>query len=74
LRVFAQAAKSKDILLVILLWYAALSLLPYIRNTQAFPLYVGTGIVQLAVNFIGYFLLGFLIVNNGKLQKNICRL
>lgn len=68
LRIFAQNAKKKDILLVILIWYSALSLLPYMRNTQAFPLYVGNGIVQLVINFIGYFLLGFFIVH-GNLNK-----
>jgi surface polysaccharide O-acyltransferase-like enzyme len=62
LRIFAQNARTKDIFLIILLWYCALCILPYIRNTQAFPLNVGNGIVQLVVNFIGYFLLGFLII------------
>src|SRR5260221_5346526 len=61
LRIFTQAAKIKDIFIVILLWYIALSLLPNIRDTQAFPLHVGDNIVQLVVNFIGYFLLGYFI-------------
>jgi len=67
-RIFARSAKTRDRLIVILLWYAALSILPTIRNTQAFPLHVGDNIVQLVVNFIGYFLLGYLIVTI-KLQK-----
>ncbi len=68
LRIFARSAKTRDIVIVILLWYAALSLLPTIRNTQAFPLHVGDNVVQLVVNFIGYFLLGYLI-SKIKLQK-----
>ena len=68
LRIFARSAKTRDIFIVILLWYAALSLLPTIRNTQAFPLHVGDNVVQLVVNFIGYFLLGYLI-SKIKLQK-----
>src|SRR6266550_1709931 len=61
LRIFVQAAKKWDILLVILLWFLAICILPFVRNTQAFPLHVGDGVVQLVVNFIGYFLLGFLV-------------
>src|SRR5258708_2847011 len=61
LRIFVQAAKTRDIMIVVLLWYTALSLLPYLKNTEAFPLYTGNDVVQLTVNFIGYFLLGYLL-------------
>src|SRR5581483_11423209 len=37
--------------------------------TQAFPLSIGDSVVQLTVNFIGYFLIGFLITSIKKQKK-----
>ena len=71
LRIFAHAAKIHDILLIVILWFAAVSVLPYIRNTQAFPLHVDNGIVRLVINFIGYFLIGFLITKVKHQKKYI---
>lgn len=69
LRIFVHAANIKDILIVVLLWFLTLSVLPYIRNTQAFPLNIGNGVVQLVINFIGYFLIGFLIAKMRRQKK-----
>jgi surface polysaccharide O-acyltransferase-like enzyme len=69
LRLFVKKAKMKDIFFVVLLWFLAVCVLPYIRNTQAFPLQVDNGIVRLVIDFIGYFLIGFLIIKT-QLKKN----
>ncbi len=61
LRIFTRVANTKDLSIVVILWFFGLSVIPYIRNTQAFPLSIGDSVVQLTVNFVGYFLIGFLI-------------
>jgi surface polysaccharide O-acyltransferase-like enzyme len=68
LRIFIQSAGRRDIVVVVLLWLIAICVLPYIRDTQAFPLHVDNSIVRLVISFIGYFFLGFLI-RTTKLHK-----
>jgi len=70
IRIFAQNAKTKDVLMVVLLWFFSVSLLPTLRDTAAFPLSTDNGIVRLVISFIGYFFLGFLITKI-QLQKYI---
>lgn len=62
LRIFVQKAKIQDTLFVIVLWFISISILPSLRDTQAFPWHVDNGVVRLVIDFIGYFLLGFLLV------------
>ncbi len=69
LRIFVHAAKLRDIFLIVLLWFITVCVLPYVRDTQAFPLHVDNGIVRLVINFIGYFLIGFLISKMKRQKK-----
>lgn len=61
-RIFVKAAKIKDILFVIFLWFIIISFLPYARNTLAFPLNVDNSLLRQVVSFYGYFLLGYLFI------------
>ncbi len=40
------------------LWFLGISLLPYLRNTMAFPIAVDNGLVRQTINYIGFIFLG----------------
>jgi surface polysaccharide O-acyltransferase-like enzyme len=61
IRLFTTRAKQKDVLFVVVLWFIFVSLLPYLRDSLAFPLHIDDGLVRQVVNFSGYFLLGFFL-------------
>lgn len=73
LRIFVQRAKTRDILFLIILWFLGTSIIPYVRNTEAFPIVVDNGILRQVVEYIGYFLLGFWMIKL-PLQKKHLRL
>lgn len=71
MRVFVQHAKNNHFYFIIILWYLLTSVLPYYRNTLAFPLPNNSILVQIA-NFSGYFLLGYILVTKRVIiQKSI---
>ncbi len=41
------------------LWFLGVSLLPYLRNSMAFPAAVDNGLVRQTINYSGYILLGY---------------
>lgn len=69
LRIYVSKSNTKHLIYLLALWFISISLFPILINSQAFPLYVDSGIVRLSLNFIGYFLFGNLIYKNRK--KNI---
>ncbi len=58
LRILVANAKPKDILFLCLLWFLSIGILPYYRNTMAFPFFVDDGIVRQVFTYLGYYLLG----------------
>lgn len=62
LRIFAKGAKSRDFVLLIILWFLSLSVLPYYKNSMAFPFFVDDGIVRQVFTYLGYFLLGAVLI------------
>jgi surface polysaccharide O-acyltransferase-like enzyme len=62
LRIFAEGAKLKDFALIIFLWFIGISVLPYYKNSLAFPFYVDDGIVRQVFTYLGYYLLGAVLM------------
>lgn len=62
LRIFLKAVPLQYVTYIVVLWFFAVSLLPYIHNSQAFPLNVDNGLLRQVINFAGYYLLGFILV------------
>lgn len=63
LRIFVGAAKKRDIWLIIFFWFCVVSLLPYTRNSLAFPRQVDDGMLRQVIHYLGYYLLGYQLVN-----------
>lgn len=62
LRIFVEGAKFKDIALIVFLWFIGIAVLPYYKNSLAFPFFVDDGIVRQVFTYLGYFLLGAVII------------
>ncbi len=62
LRTFIKFATTKDIFYVVILWFLGVSLFPYLLHSPAFPLSIDTGIVRQTLQFVGFYLLGHLIM------------
>jgi len=60
LKIFTQYAPSTYRWYVVGLWFVGISLLPYLRNSLAFPLSVDNGLVRQTVEYSGYLTLGFI--------------
>jgi surface polysaccharide O-acyltransferase-like enzyme len=71
LRIFVKSAKIRDLWWLIILWYLTISVLPFFRNTGAFPIFSDNGLVRLVVQFIGYYLLGYAITKQNLWEKKI---
>lgn len=71
IRIFVKSAKTYDLWGLIVLWYLAVSVMPYFRNTAAFPIFSGNGIIEQILHFLGYYLLGFAIIKQGWSGKSI---
>lgn len=52
------------------LWFLGVSLLPYLRNTLAFPAVVDNGLVRQTINYSGFILLGYELKLWLEAQKN----
>lgn len=70
LRLFIQAAKPRDIFFVLVLWFIGVSLLPYTRDSLAFPMNVDNGLVRQIINNWGYFILGYYLLLIQKTSKS----
>jgi surface polysaccharide O-acyltransferase-like enzyme len=64
LRVYVSHASRAQLLIPVAVWYLLVSLLPYMRNTDAFPLQARNDILSQVVDLCGYFLLGYLMVRS----------
>lgn len=73
LRIFVRNAKTFDILLVVLFWFLVISVMPFHHDSYTFPRSVDNGILRQLINFIGYYMIGFVIVEKVR-QKNLFRL
>jgi surface polysaccharide O-acyltransferase-like enzyme len=71
LRVFVRSAKNRDLWIVIALWFMTISVLPFFRNTAAFPVFSDNGFVRQVELFFGYYLLGFAMIKKYWWGKNI---
>lgn len=58
--IIKNSSYSKQIILVGF-WFLGISLLPYLRDTMAFPAKVDNGLVRQTLNYSGYLILGWLI-------------
>lgn len=61
-RIFVKSAKNRDMWFIVLIWFSFVSLFPYNRNSLMFPLHTDDGLLRQIVNYSGYFLLGYLLV------------
>jgi surface polysaccharide O-acyltransferase-like enzyme len=59
---------------LVLIWFVGVCLLPYLRNTLAFPLSVDNGLVSQTARYSGYLLLGWLLANLNLSKKVINKL
>lgn len=71
LRIFTAHAKNTQLALVLTLWFLLISLIPFLRNTLAFPIRASTDIVNLTINFSGYFLLGYFLLRSRFLSLKL---
>ncbi len=60
-RIIVRWGKSLQVWYIVGLWFIAVSVLPYLRNSLAFPLSVDNSLVTQTVQFSGYLLLGWLV-------------
>lgn len=74
LRIFAQSAKTFDILLVIIFWIFVISIMPFHHDSYTFPRSVDNGLLRQVVNFIGYYILGFVIVHRVKNDARLLKI
>ncbi len=61
LRPVARSVPVKKLGLLVLAWFFAVSVLPMLRNSLAFPLSVDNGVVRQVISYLGYFLGGFVV-------------
>lgn len=61
IRVYILHASRQQVLYALLIWFFFISLIPFLRNTQAFPIRTSTDILNLTINFSGYFVLGYVL-------------
>jgi surface polysaccharide O-acyltransferase-like enzyme len=58
-RIFISKAQGFEIWYLIAIWFVAVCLLPYLRNSLAFPLFVDNGLVRQTIEYSGYLVLGY---------------
>ncbi len=61
LRVIVGGGGLAHVSYLVLLWFLGISVLPFARNSMAFPLSVDNGLVTQTVQFSGYLLAGWLL-------------
>lgn len=63
IRILAQNGSVRTMAYVVVIWFVVVSLLPYHHNSMAFPRQVDNGLVRQVVNFLGYFISGYMLVS-----------
>ncbi len=61
IRKITVGSSKKDVGIIILLWFIAVSIFPFYHNSPAFPFSPDSGLVRQIISFVGYYLLGFYI-------------
>jgi surface polysaccharide O-acyltransferase-like enzyme len=61
LRILVANTKPKEIAFLIILWFLAISVFPFYKNSMAFPLFVDNGLVRQTFSYLGFYLSGFLL-------------
>jgi surface polysaccharide O-acyltransferase-like enzyme len=64
LRILFLSRKDREVLIVIILWFFCLSFLPFVHNTNAFPMISDNGLVRQVLQYSGYFLIGGLFASS----------
>lgn len=67
IRPMVQQSKTSSIIFLCILWFIGVAVFPYYNQSAAFPFSIDTGIVRQVASFIGYFILGYLIIDRLKL-------
>ena len=62
LRPMLQATKNAEILYFLLLWFFAISFLPYTLDSLAFPLHVDNGLVRQTISYLGFYVAGYYLI------------
>lgn len=62
LRIFVKAAKIRDVVFIISLLFLSISVLPFYKNSMAFPLFVDDGLVRHTFSYVGFYLAGFVLI------------
>lgn len=68
IRTYTAHASVKQIWVVILFWFFIVSFIPYVRNTEAFPIQKANDIVTVTLYFSGYYILGFLLFKSNAIK------
>lgn len=63
MRTFVQNSRLREVGFAVVIWLFVVSILPYHHNSMAFPRQVDDGLVRQVVNFVGYYLLGYFVIN-----------
>lgn len=71
IRIFAKHAHIKGVWYVIFLWFLVVCLLPYINESPAFPLAVDNSLLRQVVEYLGYYLLGYALVNTTVFKQKL---
>lgn len=69
-RILAAHATRKQLLYAVFLWFFGVSVLPFWKNSLAFPLFVDNGLVRQTIDYSGYALLGFLLATQRLPKKS----
>lgn len=75
--IFRQVFKNNQSYMgwyMVFLWFLGISLLPYLRNSLAFPLSVDNGLVRQTIEFSGFLILGHLLSSLKNSTTNTWRL
>jgi len=60
-RIIVKEGGKRHVAYLVSLWFLAVSFLPYLRNTMAFPISVDNGLVRQTIYYSGYMLTGWLL-------------
>jgi surface polysaccharide O-acyltransferase-like enzyme len=71
LRRFVQAAQKRDLAVVIICWFLIVSLLPFVRDTEAFPLHTDNSFLRQIIQYSGYYLLGYIVASSTLTIRHI---
>jgi len=60
-RIIVKEGGKRHVAYLVSLWFLAVSFVPYLRNTMAFPISVDNGLVRQTIYYSGYMLTGWLL-------------